>query len=264
MKLLPVLLLTQLLWLPTARADSILYCNDYLLSTDHMASALGTYGGVHTVTSTSSINTCEAYIAAGSYDLVILAIQNQTYSTPYFNAHVAAGGKAILQDWTRDGTRGGYMGISYSGSNNNSSITVTDSRLTSGLASNPFSLSNPGWNYFSMGFSTSGSAAYFSSGDDAIAVTNNDTHIVNGFLTDTISSSTTAVALYCNEIDLLLGVCDVDGDGYDNSGCGGSDCDDNDASVYPGAPEVLYDGVDSDCDGHSDYDADYDGYDNDN
>ena len=39
------------------------------------------------------------------------------------------------------------------------------------------------------------------------------------------------------------------------------DCDDDDASVFPGADEVWYDGVDEDCDGASDYDADGDGAD---
>jgi hypothetical protein len=39
-----------------------------------------------------------------------------------------------------------------------------------------------------------------------------------------------------------------------------TDCDDTLASVYPGAPEVWYDGVDQDCSGGSDYDQDADGY----
>ncbi len=40
-----------------------------------------------------------------------------------------------------------------------------------------------------------------------------------------------------------------------------SDCDDGDAAVHPGAEETWYDGVDADCDGASDYDADGDGHD---
>ncbi len=38
------------------------------------------------------------------------------------------------------------------------------------------------------------------------------------------------------------------------------DCDQEDPSIHPGATETWYDGVDSDCDGANDYDADGDGY----
>ena len=54
---------------------------------------------------------------------------------------------------------------------------------------------------------------------------------------------------------------DQDGDGVDAIQAGGTDCDDSSAAVYPGAEEVYYDGVDTDCDGASDYDQDGDGYD---
>jgi len=47
---------------------------------------------------------------------------------------------------------------------------------------------------------------------------------------------------------------DPDGDGYLSWACGGNDCDDDDAAVYPGADEVC-DGVDNDCDGDVDEDA---------
>ena len=50
---------------------------------------------------------------------------------------------------------------------------------------------------------------------------------------------------------------DADGDGYTEVM---GDCDDADAAVNPGADEVWYDGVDQDCDGGSDDDADRDGY----
>ena len=40
-----------------------------------------------------------------------------------------------------------------------------------------------------------------------------------------------------------------------------ADCDDSDPEVHPGAEETWYDGVDADCDGASDDDADGDGHD---
>ncbi|TNE89778.1 MAG: hypothetical protein EP330_10235 [Deltaproteobacteria bacterium] len=38
---------------------------------------------------------------------------------------------------------------------------------------------------------------------------------------------------------------DDDNDGYD----AGEDCDDGDASIYPGADDPMGDGIDQDCDG---------------
>lgn len=54
---------------------------------------------------------------------------------------------------------------------------------------------------------------------------------------------------------------DEDNDGYVVGDDVGSDCDDADADVHPGATDTAYDGVDTDCSGTSDYDADGDGYD---
>ena len=42
---------------------------------------------------------------------------------------------------------------------------------------------------------------------------------------------------------------DGDGDGFDSMSTGGTDCDDTDDSVFPGADEVAGDGIDQDCDG---------------
>ncbi len=49
---------------------------------------------------------------------------------------------------------------------------------------------------------------------------------------------------------------DADGDGHLSD----SDCDDADSTVYPGAPDAPYDGVDADCAGDDDNDADADGH----
>ncbi|MBM4368577.1 MAG: hypothetical protein FJ102_20345, partial [Deltaproteobacteria bacterium] len=53
---------------------------------------------------------------------------------------------------------------------------------------------------------------------------------------------------------------DADVDGFLNPAEGGNDCDDHDASVYPGAAEIPYDGIDQDCSGADLDDVDLDGF----
>ncbi len=77
-------------------------------------------------------------------------------------------------------------------------------------------------------------------------------------------------------VDASTWYADVDGDGYGAAASSqvacnqpsahvsdNTDCDDSvtGGSVHPGASETWYDGVDSDCDGANDYDADADGHD---
>ncbi len=60
-------------------------------------------------------------------------------------------------------------------------------------------------------------------------------------------------------------VSDADGDGYAGTQCLGDDCNDDDATIYPGAHDIPEDGIDQDCDGIDPVleDADGDGYTND-
>ncbi len=52
---------------------------------------------------------------------------------------------------------------------------------------------------------------------------------------------------------------DLDGDGYGDVACGGSDCNDGDAQINPGAAEICDAGVDNDCDSSTDESVDGDG-----
>ena len=58
-----------------------------------------------------------------------------------------------------------------------------------------------------------------------------------------------------------LDVVDVDEDSFVAVQAGGSDCDDDDEKVNPGAAEIPYDGVDNDCSGADLRDVDGDGHD---
>jgi len=54
---------------------------------------------------------------------------------------------------------------------------------------------------------------------------------------------------------------DLDGDGFFSIMDGGNDCNDYDPTVYPGAMDIAYDGIDQDCSGSDLTDMDGDGYD---
>jgi hypothetical protein len=51
---------------------------------------------------------------------------------------------------------------------------------------------------------------------------------------------------------------DLDADGYRAIACGGTDCDDDDPTQYPGATDIVADGIDQDCDGADDNDTNCD------
>ena len=110
-----------------------------------------------------------------------------------------------------------------------------------------------------------------SSGNDAVAVREWGSGCIVGFhhaanyASYTPFSSADLLDVYVNAVAWAAScqTTDADEDGYDSAASGGTDCDDDDASINPGATEIWYDGVDQDCDGGSDYDADGDGDDSD-
>jgi len=80
------------------------------------------------------------------------------------------------------------------------------------------------------------------------------------FVTIVNATSTLARADWTSLGESMCGSCDSDGDGYDSSSCGGSDCNDSDPAINPGATDIPYDGIDQDCDGSDECDVDGDGY----
>ena len=181
-----------------------------------MGMALDGFESTHSITRTTSLGSCDSMISSGGWDLVIYAVQNWSHESYALNSYVASGGMAIMQDWTSNSSRASAFGIRL-GSSNYSSMTITDSRLAADLWTTSVSLSNPGWGTYSVSFSVGSGEVLASSayGNAAIGLTNDGRTIVNGNLTDTISDVSLGVQIYTNEINILLGGCDADDDGYE-------------------------------------------------
>ena len=77
---------------------------------------------------------------------------------------------------------------------------------------------------------------------------------VSVVVSDTVSEGTVEVVVTAEA------QVDADGDGYGSVDTGGDDCDDTDPTIFVGAEDEWYDGVDSDCEGNDDFDQDRDGF----
>ncbi|HND32562.1 MAG TPA: MopE-related protein, partial [Myxococcota bacterium] len=77
-------------------------------------------------------------------------------------------------------------------------------------------------------------------------------HTAGNYNSSSILSDSNMQRLYANAVAWISGPCtDSDGDGYTASSCGGTDCNDSNAAISPGDPE-LCNSVDDDCDGSID------------
>ncbi len=77
-----------------------------------------------------------------------------------------------------------------------------------------------------------------------------------------------SITILSNDLDLpeftipIYGstITDIDSDGVIGTDAGGTDCNDDNPNIYPGALDEWYDGIDSNCDGNDDFDQDGDGF----
>ncbi len=147
-----------------------------------------------------------------------------------------AGGYALILD-------AGYAG-EYTIPSGTLLLTTDDNAICSGLAtSDPIEL------YDSDGVTLIDSFSFPGDPGNGVSIDRVDTGIgdveSNWAASDCGTGSSPGV-----DNDTCTGsTTDADGDGYDAIADGGTDCDDTDASVHPGAVEVCDNGVDDDCDG---------------
>ena len=123
-------------------------------------------------------------------------------------------------------------------------LTTDDAAIASGL-----SVSDPVMLYETDGATLIDSFSYPQDPGDGVSIDRVDLGVgdveTNWAASDCASGSTPGQAN-----DACTGsTTDSDGDGYDSIADGGTDCDDTDSSVHPGAVEVCDNGVDDDCDG---------------
>lgn len=177
--------------------ETVLYrSNDYNYGTDYLGQALKASGD----TVTSMTGSIVGY-NLNNYNVVVYANQNSPIpgnDLAQLNTYVQAGGHVIFDDWNVSS----LAGVSATGKYNFDKLIV-GTQFSSGLI-NPLSVVDPGWRWgiYSYGLNAGVGnvvAGRFSNGDAAIVVADSGHVIYDGFLSDTVASTT----LYANELNSL-------------------------------------------------------------
>ena len=158
------------------------------LALNNVATAHG-----HTVTVAADSNDFATKIATGTYEVGVVLVQ-QSHAPGYaaginaLGSFIAAGGKGIYADWSRDNGLAAQFGVGFTGGTNQPQVTVTDPPLAAGLPSNPFTVTNTSWGVFTTSLTPLGGATVsgtFGNGTAALVTGNAGRSLVLGFLSDT-------------------------------------------------------------------------------
>ncbi len=267
-----LLLLSGLMWSTKAlAADTWVYYDPTLMTAGDVATLTNQFvaAGGSVTTTTSSVWPTNYT----GYKLVVILMPASAFSAAQANAlttFVNNGGRLVVsgdygtgtgfQPWNnRVNALMTSMGVPLSLGNSvisgggcASTATIVADDVTSGMTSAYIAASN----------NVAGGTALIYYGGSAVAavaqpnsvghartpydvVLFGDTNLLLGSCAG-YSSQTSNAGMWQNIYDGTCG--DADGDGYTDDSCGGTDCDDSNRTVFPGAAESC-DGLDNDCDG---------------
>ena len=167
-----------------------LYYADAFMGNDYVLPVLQTLG--YDVTQAESWVDFNNRLRIADFSVAVALNQNSSLGADYqtWADYITAGGKMIFADWTSTSDFGTLFGATYTGSDNQTPVTITNPDLAQGIP-NPLPLQNPGWGTYSMGLLATGDAeslGHFPDNDDAIIWGNDGQTILLGMLADTLSA----------------------------------------------------------------------------
>lgn len=177
-----------------AQTRVLYYTDGATIGTDQMITAMTNTGCIVT-SATSDVDFQTQIATPTNFDLAICFFQNNTSVNATVTAlanYVNLGNKGMYADWSLNATNGALVGVNFTGSINETVVTITDPTLSAGLTTNPFTIANTGWGTFSYGLlplAGSTVAGTFASGQAALIKSMSDNMLVFGYLSDATATS---------------------------------------------------------------------------